>query len=118
MKMIKILLVFFFIIGSMNSVFAFKYCDEDKTLFYDAFLDGYITEMRKSVDKLNVDETKKEKFMYLLEKKINREYLVKSSWDCIQKYPISQIVSASVICTADWNKMQMQKNQELYKILK
>ena len=101
-----------------NSAFAFQYCEQDKIMFYDAFIDGYITEMQKNVDKLNIKQEKKDQFMELLKQRVNREYLIKSSWNCIQAYPIKQIVSASVICTADWSKKQHENNKDLFELLK
>lgn len=110
----------FFIIFLLtaNSVFAYNYTENDKNMFYDAFLDGYFTEMQKVINNLEIDQTKKDKFMTELKKNVNKQELIKSSWDCIKKYPIKQIISASVICTVDWNKSQENKNKELFELLK
>jgi hypothetical protein len=118
MKKTKFLLLFLCLIGISNTCFAYKYCEDDKRMFYDAFLDGYITEMKSSVEKLNIEQEKKDKFISLLQERIDREYLIKSSWECIQKYPVEQIVSASVICTTEWNKKQTQTNKDLFDLLK
>lgn len=107
-----------FLICLCNNCFAYQYCENDKRMFYDAFLDGYITEMKNNVAKLNIEQEKKDKFIYLLQKRIDREYLIKSSWDCIQKYPVQQIVSASVICTTEWNEKQTETNKDLFDLLK
>ncbi|MBQ3641695.1 hypothetical protein II906_07225 [bacterium] len=118
MKKIKLITLFLFFVFSFSPSFAFKYCNNDKTLFYDAFIDGYLTEMQKNVDKLDINAEKKTQFMYLIKKSLDKDYLIKSSWDCIQTYPIQQIVSASVICTMDWQNKQSQSNSDLFELLK
>lgn len=101
-----------------NPVFAFNYTEEDKNMFYDAFLDGYITEMQKTVDQLEIEQEKKDKIMAAIKKQTKKQDLINSSWGCIQKYPIEQIVSASVICTSDWTNKQSERNKNLFKLLK
>ncbi len=101
-----------------NPVFAFNYTEEDKNMFYDAFLDGYITEMQKTVDQLEIEQAKKDKIMTEIKKQTKKQDLINSSWGCIQKYPIEQIVSASVICTSDWTNKQSERNKNLFKLLK
>lgn len=114
----KVIFFVLFLMYLSNNCFAYQYCENDKIMFYDAFLDGYITEMKKNIAKLNVEQEKKDKFISLLQKRIDREYLIKSSWDCIQKYPVQQIVSASVICTTEWNEKQTETNKDLFDLLK
>ncbi|MCD7779194.1 MAG: hypothetical protein LUH05_00790 [Candidatus Gastranaerophilales bacterium] len=111
-------LLFFTFIITFNPVFAFDYTEEDKKMFYDAFIDGYVTEMTKTVNQLDIEQEKKDKFTFELKKNIDKKDLIKSSWNCIQSYPIEQIVSASVICTNDWTNKQAQKNKKLFEILK
>lgn len=101
-----------------NPVFAFKYSEQDKNMFYDAFLDGYITEMQKTVDQLEIEQEKKDKLINEIKKQTKKQDLINSSWACIQSYPIEQIVSASVICTSDWTNKQAEKNKNLFKMLK
>ncbi len=108
----------FLILICANPVFAFNYSEEDKNMFYDAFLDGYITEMQKTVDQLEIEQEKKDKLMSAIKKQTKKQELINSSWKCIQDYPIEQIVSASVICTADWTEKQTEKNKNLFKLLK
>ncbi len=115
MRKIFTLLLFLLFI---NPVFAFEYSESDKVMFYNAFLDGYFTEMQKSINKLDVEQSKKDQLMQDLKKNTNRQELVNSSWGCIQKYPIQQIVSAAVICTTEWNGKQVSQNKELYDLLK
>lgn len=103
---------------NFNTVFAFNYNEADKNMFYDAFLDGYFTEMAKSVSQMDIEESKKEKLMNAIRKQTDKQELINSSWGCIQKYPIDQIVPASVICTSDWTKKQTIKNKDLFKLLK
>lgn len=114
----KTIIFALFLMCLSNNCFGYTYCEDDKRMFYDAFLDGYITEMKNSVAKLEIDQEKKDKFISLLQKRIDREYLIKSSWDCIQKYPVQQIVSASVICTTEWNEKQTETNKDLFDLLK
>lgn len=116
MKNIKYWLIIFVL--NFNPVFAFNYNETDKHMFYDAFLDGYFTEMAKSIDQMDIDESKRERLMNAIKKQTNKQELINSSWDCIQKYPIEQIVPASVICTSDWTKKQTIKNKNLFKLLK
>ncbi len=116
MKIFKLLFLTL-IITTFNPVFAFNYTEEDKRMFYDAFIDGYITEMTKTVNQLNIEQEKKDKFTTELKKTINKKELINSSWSCIQSYPIEQIVSASVICTMDWTSRQTQKNKKLFNML-
>lgn len=118
MKNFKLFLILYICILSTGIVQAHKYGEEDKTMFYNAFIDGYITEMQKSVDKLDVEQEKKDKFMYLLKENIDKKFLIKSSWKCIQKFPIEQIVPASILCTSEWNKKQSEKNKDLFEVLK
>ncbi len=117
-KMKKLIICIFFIILNFDICLAFEYTEEDKNMFYDAFLDGYFLEMAKIVNKLDIESDKKEKYMNTLKESINRQELVNSSWDCIKKYPIQQIVTASVVCTSDWNDKQVIKNKKLYEMLK
>ena len=45
--------IFFIIfLFTANSVFAYNYTENDKNMFYDAFLDGYFTEMQKVINNL------------------------------------------------------------------
>lgn len=101
-----------------NPVFAFNYSEEDKYMFYDAFLDGYITEVTKSVNQMEIEQDKKDKFLSEFKSKIDKQDLINSSWSCIQKYPIQQIVSASVFCTSDWTNKQFERNKDLFELLK
>lgn len=102
----------------VNPIYAFDYTAEDKNMFYSAFLDGYFAEMQKAVNQLNIDQSKKDSFMDELKKRTNKQELINSSWNCIQKYPLQQIVSASVICTSDWAGKQTQQNKDLFELLK
>ncbi len=115
MRKIFTLLLFLIFV---TPVFAFEYSENDKTMFYNAFLDGYFTEMQKSINNLKIEQSRKDKLMSDLKANTNRQELMSSSWDCIQKYPIQQIVSAAVICTTEWNDKQISKNKELYDLLK
>ena len=110
--------ILFCLIFTVNFAAAFEYNENDKNMFYNAFIDGYVAEMTKSIEKLNIDEKKKKEFISKLKSQIDKQELINSSWKCITKYPIEQIVAASVICTADWNKMQNEKNKSLLEILK
>ncbi len=118
MNIIKCFILLMIITLSINSAFAYKYSEQDKEKFYNAFLEGYYTEMEKSVNKLNIDQSKKTKFMTELKKRTNKEDLINSSWSCIQKYPIQHIVPASVICTAEWTTHQTERNKDLFELLK
>ncbi len=114
---IFILLIFFFFFN-FNPAIGFNYTEEDKNLFYEAFIDGYLTEMTKAVNQLEIEQTKKDKFISSLKQNINKKDLINSSWNCIQSYPIEQIVTASVICTYEWTNSQTQKNKKLFELLK
>lgn len=118
MKKIIILLFVLCLNLNLNSVSAYTYTENDKNMFYDAFLEGYFTEMEKSVNQLNIEQIKKEKFMNELKLKTKKQDLINSSWSCIKKYPLEQIVSASVICTSDWASKQTEINKELFKLLR
>ena len=118
MNLIKSLVAIFAIINTSLYACAFQYCEEDKNMFYDAFLDGYFTEMEKTVDKLNIEQEKKDKFIASLKQRTNKTDLINSSWNCIQSYPIEQIVAASVICTSDWTNKQAEENKDLLDLLK
>lgn len=111
MKNIKLLVLVLLL--NLTPVWAFNYSEEDKNMFYDAFIDGYVAEMAKTVSQLDIEQSKKDKFIPELKQTINKKDLMKSSWDCIEKYPIQQIVSASVICTSDWTNRQAEKNKKL-----
>ena len=113
-----IILTIFFTLIFINPIYAFEYTESDKEMFYSAFLDGYFTEMEKAVNKLDIAQDKKDKFITELKQRINRKDLMDSSWGCIKKYPLQQIVAASVICTADWNKKQSEINKDLFDLLK
>lgn len=118
MRIISLFFTLIIYVLSVNTTFAHKYGEDDKNMFYDAFIDGYILEMQKTIDKLDVEQEKKDKFMTLLKENIDKKYLMKSSWNCIQKFPIEQIVTASILCTSDWNKRQSEKNKDLFEVLK
>ena len=87
-------------------------------MFYNAFIDSYIIQMQKVIDELDIEQSKKDLFMQKLTKEIDKEYLIKSSWGCIQKFPIENIVQASILCTSEWNKKQSEKNKKLFEELK
>ncbi len=118
MKKITYFIILIGILINFNYAYAYKYSEEDKEMFYNAFLEGYFTETEKSVNNLNIDASKKAQFLKELKQRIDKTELINSSWSCIQKYPIQQIVAASVICTADWNKSQTEKNKDLFEMLK
>lgn len=118
MKIITLTILGLVLISALNPAMAYKYTDEDKNMFYDAFLDGYFTEMQKSVNQLEIDQSKKTLFMSELKKRTNKHELINSSWSCIQKYPLQQIVPASVICTSEWTNKQTEKNKDLFELLK
>ncbi len=115
MKNIKFL--FLILLLNFNPVWAFNYSENDKNMFYDAFIDGYVTEMAKTVNQLDIEQSKKDNFIAALKKNINKKDLMNSSWTCIKSYPIEQIVSASVICTSEWTSKQAKKNKELLSLL-
>ncbi len=114
----KVCIALFLMIAFSFPAYAFKYSENDKQMFYDAFLDGYYTEMQKSIDKLDIEQEKKDKFMAALKKNTNKQELINLSWDCIKTYSIKQIISAAVICTQDWNKVQRARNKDLFEMLK
>ncbi len=116
----KIILFIFSLIifSSLNTSFAFEYTQEDKDIFYDAFLEGYFTEIEKSINNINIEQEKKDKFIQNLKKRTNRNELINSSWSCIQKFPIEKIVEASIICTSDWSQKQIESNKDLFDMLK
>ncbi len=116
MKNIKYWILIFAL--NCNSVFAFNYTETDKEMFYDAFLDGYFTEIAKSINKLDIEQSQKDKLVKTIKQQTNKQELINSSWACIQKYPIQQIVPASVICTSDWTQKQALKNQNLFNSIK
>ena len=111
-------LTFILIFSGLNISLAFDYSEEDKNLFYNSFIEGYICEMTKIINQIDMEQSKKDKFLAELKKQINKEELVNSSWDCIKKYPINDIVSASVTCTADWSNKQIEKNKKLFSSIK
>ena len=100
-----------------NTAFAYNYTDNDKNMFYDAFLEGYFTEMQKNINNLDITPQQKENFMTALKENINRQELINSSWSCIEKYPIRQIITASVVCTYDWNNKQALFYKQLYNLM-
>lgn len=116
MQNFKFLILLIFL--SFNSAYAFNYTEEDKNMFYDAFIDGYVTEMAKAVNQLEIEQNKKDAFMSALKQNINKNDLINSSWNCIQSYPIEQIVTASVLCTSNWTNSQTEKNKKLFDLLK
>lgn len=118
MKTLKIYLFFIFYLLLSNNTFCSQYTEEDKQLFYDAFINSYINEMQRIVENLNVEQTKKDLFMQNLKNNIDRDYLIKSSWDCIQKFPVESIVKASILCTSTWNKKQSEKTKNYFEELK
>lgn len=118
MKNLNIFLFFLFYCLFTNNAFCSQYNYMDKQMFYNAFIDSYIMEMQKVVDDLDIEQNKKELFMQNLKKDIDRDYLIKSSWDCIQKFPVENIVQASILCTSEWNKMQSEKNMKRFNMLK
>lgn len=113
----KILIIFCFLAVS-DIAYSFEYTDNDRDMFYDAFIEGYVQEMTKAVKNLNIDENKKEIFLKEFIKQINKTELINSSWQCIQKYPVNQIITASVVCTQDWNKMQTEKSRKIFEEIK
>lgn len=118
MRFFKFLSIFLTFLFTCNSVFAFKYSNEDKDMFYSAFLEGYFTEIEKAVNKLDMEQEKKENFIKTIKENTNKKFLEDSSWSCIQTYPIRQIVAASVICTAPWANEQAEINKKLYEQIK
>ncbi len=116
MKNIKYWILIFAL--NFNSVFAFNYTETDKEMFYDAFLDGYFTEIAKSINQMNIEQSKKDKLVETIKKQTNKQELINSSWDCIQKYPIQQIVPASVICTSTWTQKQALENKKIFDSIK
>ena len=118
MRKIIIFIFLSIIFSSLNISLAFEYSQEDKDIFYDAFLEGYFTEMEKSINNLNIEQEKKDNFIQNLKKRTNRNELINSSWNCIQKFPIEKIVEASVICTYSWTQKQIESNKDLFDMLK
>lgn len=114
----KYFLTFLFIFSSLNISWAFDYSLEEKNLFYDSFIEGYISEMTKIINQTDMEQSKKDKFLTEFKKQINKDELINSSWDCIKKYPINDIVSASVTCTSDWSNKQIEKNKKLFSSIK
>ena len=113
----KIFLIFCIVLN-LNPVFAFKYSEADKDMFYTSFLEGYFSEFEKSIEKLNISQDKKIMFMEAVKQRTSRYDLINSSWNCIEKYPISQIVEASVECTSEWSQKQLEENKDLFDLLK
>ncbi len=116
MKNIKYWILIFAL--NFNSVLAFNYTETDKEMFYDAFLDGYFTEITKSVNQMDIEQSKKDRIVETIKQQTNKQELINSSWACIQKYPIQEIVPASVICTSDWTQKQALKNRNLLNSIK
>ena len=111
-------ILFILLFCTANTCFAFEYTDDDRDMFYDAFIEGYIQEMTNSINALNIDETKKHQFLKEFISQINRNDLINSSWNCIKNYPINEIVKASVVCTQDWSKQQTEKSKILFEKIK
>ncbi len=98
-----------------NTAFAFNYSDEDKNIFYDAFIEGYMQKISETVNSLDMEQTKKDIIINEFAKQIDKTDLMNSSWDCIKKYPINDIVKASVECTQDWTAKQAKIHQQIFK---
>lgn len=109
----KKLILLLLIIYSCNCSFGFEYTEADKEMFYNAFINGYIDGMTDSILSSSLSQEKKEKFLTEFKKQINRDELINSSWDCIKKYPITEIVSAALECTSGWSNSQAAKNVKL-----
>ena len=116
MKKYILFLVFISVIN--YSVKAFEYTEEDKNIFYDAFVEGYMQKMSETINSLDIEQAKKDKIIDEFAKQINKTDLINSSWNCIRKYPVNAIVQASVECTQDWRVKQSKINQELFKKIK
>ncbi|MBQ9246323.1 hypothetical protein IJ182_08665 [bacterium] len=114
----KILLLILCVFLSNNISFAYNYSEEDKNMFYDSFIEGYIEQMTNSINNLAIDQNKKDTFIKEFVKLINRNELIDSSWSCIQKYPVNDIVSASITCTSNWTTQQTEKNKKLFESIK
>jgi hypothetical protein len=59
MRILKVFFIFIIYILSVNTTLAHKYGENDKNMFYEAFIDGYIIEMQKTIDKPDVELEKK-----------------------------------------------------------
>ncbi len=116
MKKILLCFVLFIIVSDISP--AFDYTEEDKNLFYDSFTEGYIEQITKAVQAAEIDDNKKNKFISEFPKIIDRNELINSSWECIKKYPINEIVQASITCTAGWTQNQTEKNKALFNAIK
>ena len=116
MKKIFKLFILFFLFS--NIAFAFEYSENDKEIFYDSFIDGYIEQMTIAVNSLDIEQAKKEKFLKEFIKNINKQNLINSSWGCITKYPIKDIVTASVVCTQEWTENQTVQNKKIFEAIK
>ena len=114
----KIFILIMLMLVTVNIAFGFNYSDEDKNMFYDAFIDGYIEQMTNKINALDIEQQKKESIITEFKKLINKTELINSSWNCIQKYPINDIVSASINCTAEWTANQSEKNKKLLQSIK
>ena len=71
MKNIKYWILIFAL--NFNSVFAFNYTETDKEMFYDAFLDGYFTEIAKSINQMNIEQSKKDKLVETIKNQTNKQ---------------------------------------------
>ena len=109
----KKLIILVLIIFLGNYSFGFDYTEEDKKMFYDAFLNGYIDGMTDSISSSTLSQEKKEKFLTEFKKQINKDELIDFSWACIKKYPVTEIVSAALVCTSGWIDIQAARNKKL-----
>ncbi len=113
----KKILFFILVIMTCNSSLAYNYSDADKEMFYNSFINGYIDGMTDYITASALPQDKKDKFLTEFKKLINREELINSSWTCIEKYSIKEIVSAAITCTEDWTDRQAARNKKLLESL-
>ncbi len=120
MKKIFILVISLVILGlpALSS----EYTAQDKKAFYDNFLKGLFWGMEQSLSQQNIPDQKIKNYVNAMKKKVNRQQLENSTWPCVSKYTIDEMMSQSDTvtqeCFAKWATEYYTKNQNLIELLK
>lgn len=100
----------------------FAYTDAEKKQFYDGFVIGLFGDLPNSLVANGHSRDKANKYTAALKTRLNRKQLEQQTWGCISKYSVAEIKARekelAIKCFAPWMTNFMNKNADLYNLLR
>ena len=116
-----ILLFINMVVMSLSKAFAYAYDNDFKNSFYDSFVTGMFEGLKGSLLSQGFTASSVNAYVAVLKPKVNRTTLEQSSWDCVSRYTVQQMMTPGIVdhCFEKWsNNFFFVENSKALDLLK